>query len=109
MHGSSMSMRKEVPEIGLGDFQVIDTREKSVLVIRYNWRNNSVLFVHNLDDKPREVNFDVGLHDPSASLLVNLLTEDHSSAKAMGGLPRFCQAHTIGLPARRRPLYERRH
>jgi maltose alpha-D-glucosyltransferase/alpha-amylase len=27
-------MRKEVPEIGLGNFQVIDTREKSVLIIR---------------------------------------------------------------------------
>ena len=25
------------------------------------WRNNSVLFVHNLDDKPREIAFAVGL------------------------------------------------
>jgi len=77
-------MRKELPEIGLGDFQVIETREKSVLVIRYDWRNNSVLFVHNLDDKPREVSFDVGLDNPSAGLLVNLLTEDHSRAHENG-------------------------
>ena len=77
-------MRKEVPEIGLGDFQVIDTHEKSVLVIRYDWRNNSVVFVHNLDDKPREVSFDVGLKDESAGLLVNLLTEDHSRARHDG-------------------------
>jgi maltose alpha-D-glucosyltransferase / alpha-amylase len=72
-------MRKEVPEIGWGDFTVIDTRDDAVLVIRYDWRNNSVLFVHNLDDKPREINFAVGLKNDSDKLLVNLLTEDHSS------------------------------
>ena len=36
-------MRKEVPEIGWGDFKVIGTRDPAVLVIRYDWRNNSVL------------------------------------------------------------------
>jgi maltose alpha-D-glucosyltransferase / alpha-amylase len=73
-------MRKEVPEIGWGNFEVIDARDKAVLVMRYDWRNNSVLFVHNLDDKPREVSFAVGLNDGSERLLVNLLTEDHSRA-----------------------------
>jgi maltose alpha-D-glucosyltransferase / alpha-amylase len=77
-------MRKEVQEVGLGDFQIIDARDKAMLVIRYDWRNNSVLFVHNFDDKPREVSFDVGLDDPSAGLLVNLLTEDHSRASDDG-------------------------
>jgi maltose alpha-D-glucosyltransferase/alpha-amylase len=48
--------------------------------MRYDWRNNSVLFVHNLDDKPREIRFAVGLKDESDKLLVNLLSEDHSSA-----------------------------
>ena len=47
-------MRKEVPEVGWGDFKVITMRDPAVLVIRYDWRNNSVLFVHNLDEKPRE-------------------------------------------------------
>jgi maltose alpha-D-glucosyltransferase/alpha-amylase len=73
-------MRKEVPEIGWGDFEVIDTRDQAVLAVRYDWRNNSVLFVHNLDDKPREVSFAVGLDDGTERLLVNLLTEDHSQA-----------------------------
>jgi maltose alpha-D-glucosyltransferase/alpha-amylase len=73
-------MRKEVPEIGWGDFEVIDTHDQAVLAIRYDWRNNSVLFVHNLDDKPREVSFAVGLDDGTERLLVNLLTEDHSRA-----------------------------
>ena len=73
-------MRKEVPEVGWGDFKVIATRDPAVLVIRYDWRNNSVLFVHNLDDKPREVSFAVGLPGEAGELLVNLLSEDHSRA-----------------------------
>ena len=42
-------MRKEVPEIGWGDFKVIATRDPAVPAIRYDWRNNSAPFVHNLD------------------------------------------------------------
>jgi maltose alpha-D-glucosyltransferase/alpha-amylase len=73
-------MRKEVPEIGWGDFQIIPMRDPCVLAIRYDWRNNSVLFVHNLDEKPREISFKVGLPGEAGKLLVNLLTEDHSRA-----------------------------
>ena len=50
-------MRKEVPEIGWGDFQLLATGDESVLAIRYDWRNNSVVFVHNLMGTPREVEF----------------------------------------------------
>ena len=95
-------MRKEVPEIGWGDFKVIATRDPAVLVIRYDWRNNSVLFVHNLDEKPREVSFAVGLPGDSGKLLVNLLAEDHSRADER-------QAHAsagglwLSLVSRRRP------
>jgi maltose alpha-D-glucosyltransferase/alpha-amylase len=71
-------MRKEVPEIGWGAFKTIETNQRAVLVMRYDWRNNSVLFVHNLDDKPREVRF--GLKDEEGKLLVNLLSDVHSRA-----------------------------
>jgi len=73
-------MRKEVPEVGWGDFDVLPTRDPAVLAIRYDWRNNSVLFVHNLDAIPREVAFSTGLRGNEARVLVNLLTEDHSRA-----------------------------
>jgi maltose alpha-D-glucosyltransferase / alpha-amylase len=76
-------MRKEVPEIGWGDFALIPTRDPAVLAIRYDWRNNWVLSLHNFDSKPREVSFSVGLEgddtEPS-KLLINLLAEDHSRA-----------------------------
>jgi maltose alpha-D-glucosyltransferase/alpha-amylase len=73
-------MRKEVPEVGWGDFVVLSTRDPAVLAIRYDWRNNSVLFIHNLDAVPRKVAFSTGLRGKEACVLVNLLTEDHSRA-----------------------------
>jgi maltose alpha-D-glucosyltransferase / alpha-amylase len=77
-------MRKEVPEIGWGDFEVVATRDPAVLIVRYDWRNNSVLFVHNLDEKPREIVFSTGLPQEAGKLLVNLLSEDHSDADGSG-------------------------
>jgi maltose alpha-D-glucosyltransferase/alpha-amylase len=77
-------MRKEVPEIGWGDFTIIATRNPAVLAIRYDWRNNSVLFVHNLDEQPREVSFALGLDGKQGDHLINLLAEDHSRADAQG-------------------------
>jgi maltose alpha-D-glucosyltransferase/alpha-amylase len=77
-------MRKEVPEVGWGDFEVLSTRNPAVLAIRYDWRNNSVLFVHNLDAIPREVAFSTGLRGKESRLLVNLLTDDHSRAREDG-------------------------
>jgi maltose alpha-D-glucosyltransferase / alpha-amylase len=77
-------MRKEVPEVGWGDFEVLETGTPAVLAIRYDWRNNSVLFLHNLDAKPREIAFHTGLKGDAGNLLVNLLTDDHSRAGKRG-------------------------
>jgi maltose alpha-D-glucosyltransferase / alpha-amylase len=77
-------MRKEVPEIGWGDFEVLETGTPAVLAIRYDWRNNSVLFLHNLDAKPREIRFHTGLAGDAGKRLVNLLTDDHSTAGKRG-------------------------
>jgi maltose alpha-D-glucosyltransferase/alpha-amylase len=77
-------MRKEVPEVGWGDFKVIAARDPAVLVMRYDWRNNSVLFVHNMHEQPREISFAVGLPGETGKLLVNLLTENHSHADVRG-------------------------
>ncbi len=77
-------MRKEVPEIGWGDFVTIPTRDPAVFIIRYDWRNNSVLFVHNLDEKPREIAFSTRLPGDGGRDLINLLAEDHSHADDRG-------------------------
>jgi maltose alpha-D-glucosyltransferase / alpha-amylase len=77
-------MRKEVPEVGWGDFKIISARDPAILIIRYDWRNNSVLIVHNLDERPREISFGSGIAGDAGKLLVNLLSEDHSRANAAG-------------------------
>jgi maltose alpha-D-glucosyltransferase/alpha-amylase len=82
-------MRKEVPEIGWGKFAALKTGDNAVLALRYDWRNNSVLFLHNLADEPREVEFSTGLKGDEGRLLINLLGTDHSSA-ARNGRHRVC-------------------
>ncbi|HLG82600.1 MAG TPA: alpha-amylase family protein [Bradyrhizobium sp.] len=77
-------MRKEVPEVGWGDFTVIRTGDPAILIIRYDWRDNSALFVHNLDEQPREISFAAGLPGDEGKLLVNLLSENHSHADEGG-------------------------
>ena len=75
-------MRKEVPEIGWGDFSILGTGKPEVLALRYDWRNNSVLFVHNLSPVPTEVKFRAGAK--ADGQLINLLSNDHSTPDASG-------------------------
>ena len=56
-------MRKEVPEIGWGDFTVLRTSASEVLALRYDWRNNSVVVVHNLGAVPREIWLNPNIRD----------------------------------------------
>jgi len=77
-------MRKEIPEIGLGDFTIVDAGTHEVLAVRYDWRNNSTLFVHNLSAAPREIVLRPGAEGSADSLLVNVLSDDHSRAGADG-------------------------
>jgi maltose alpha-D-glucosyltransferase/alpha-amylase len=71
-------MRKEVPEIGWGDFSFISAQAKEVLIMRYEWRNNAVVIVHNLSGLPREVSFSVTNEQEEVCSLINLLSDNHS-------------------------------
>ena len=71
-------MRKEVPEIGWGDFSFLATRMPGALVMRYEWRNNAVVCVHNLSAEPKEVRFSVPDNGQAGCPLTNLLSDNHS-------------------------------
>jgi maltose alpha-D-glucosyltransferase / alpha-amylase len=71
-------MRKEVPEIGWGDFSFVSTGTPHVLAMRYHWRNNSVLCVHNLSAEPLEVRLNLSAGEEAGCALVNLLSDEHS-------------------------------
>jgi maltose alpha-D-glucosyltransferase/alpha-amylase len=75
-------MRKEVPEFGWGDFSVVDVDQPGILALRYEWRNNEVLTLHNLRDQAVQVT--LNLAGPNGTQLINLLTGDHSEGNARG-------------------------
>jgi len=71
-------MRKEIPEVSWGDFEVLPLDDNAVLMLRYTWRGNAVLFLHNLSDAPVEVDF------TGPAQLTNVLSEDHSQPDERG-------------------------
>jgi maltose alpha-D-glucosyltransferase/alpha-amylase len=44
--------RRSCPEVGWGQCEMIETQESSVLALRYDWRGQVVVAVHNLADRP---------------------------------------------------------
>ena len=71
-------MRMECPEIGWGDFRSMSTGSDSVLALRYDWRGNAVIAVHNLLGRAQEITLDV--RSEGGTQLINLLSHDHSWA-----------------------------
>nr|WP_199864823.1 alpha-amylase family protein [Rhizobium sp. CFBP 13726] len=62
-------MRKEAPEIGWGTFECLDTGDDGVLAMRYDWRDNALVILHNFHNRPVEITFDVGLKDAGKNLI----------------------------------------
>ena len=77
-------MRREVPEISWGDFAVLRASRNDVLALRYDWRNNSVLCLHNFSAGACTVKFKSGAANPGEDVLVNLLSDDHSQVAPDG-------------------------
>jgi maltose alpha-D-glucosyltransferase / alpha-amylase len=75
-------MRKEVPEIGWGKFSILHSDTPNILVMRYDWLNNSVVTVHNLCSEPREATLAVGIRSPN--VLTSLLTAETVNVEANG-------------------------
>ncbi len=77
-------MRKELPEVGWGDFEILPQDDAAIFVIRYEWRNNSVVFIHNLKADPHELEVRARSLGRDCELLINLLSEAHSEADPKG-------------------------
>jgi maltose alpha-D-glucosyltransferase/alpha-amylase len=83
-------LRKECPEVGWGDRRILPSGSPSVLAIRYDWRGNSVVVVHNFDEKAHEARIKPEVQ--GGDTLVNLLVKDQSAADETG-------THRIALEA----------
>ena len=67
-------LRKECPEIGWGDFSILDAGSPHVLAMRYDWMGNSVVVVHNFDERPHEIHLEPG--GEGGEVLSNLLVHE---------------------------------
>src|SRR5262249_21858319 len=88
-------MRKECPEIGWGEFSVLRTNVPEVLVLRYDWRDTSLVTMHNFSDRSQTVKLKVGR--PHDELLVDVF-DGHRSRPTNDG------AHRLRLPEYGVPL-----
>ncbi|MGH7846508.1 MAG: alpha-amylase family protein [Candidatus Binatia bacterium] len=87
---SMIRLRKECPEIGWGDWKILKTGSPSVLALRYDWRGNSLVIMHNFAEKAYEAR--IKLDVQGGEKLVNLMVKDESIADESG-------AHKIALEA----------
>jgi maltose alpha-D-glucosyltransferase / alpha-amylase len=75
-------LRKECPEIGWGDWTILNTGCSAVLAMRYDWRGNSLVVVHNFDEKPHEIRIKPGVQ--GGHKLVNLWADEESQSDDAG-------------------------
>jgi maltose alpha-D-glucosyltransferase/alpha-amylase len=74
-------LRKECPEIGLGRCSVIDAGAKNVLGLRFDLKGNSVVTLHNFDERPHEACLRLG---PDADRLSDLVAPVEIAARDGG-------------------------
>ena len=75
-------MRKECPEIGWGSFSALRTNATSVLAIRYDWRNTSMVTLHNFAGSVQTVKLKAGCDRDD--VLLEVFGARHSRAQNDG-------------------------
>ncbi len=74
--------RKECPEISWGDFTVLRTNVPEVLALRFDWRDTSLVTVHNFSDRRHKVLLKVGAEH--GDYLSEIFDSRHSRAQNDG-------------------------
>jgi maltose alpha-D-glucosyltransferase / alpha-amylase len=75
-------MRRECREISWGDFSVLETDCPQALALRYDWRDTTLVTMHNFGDEARVVGCHIDA--PRGELLVDALLGRVSRAEADG-------------------------
>lgn len=73
-------LRKECPEVGSGDWEIIDVAPPHVLVLQYRWYDQRLLTAHNFSEEPVEIDIKLEQVDK----LIDLLRVEESVADEKG-------------------------
>jgi maltose alpha-D-glucosyltransferase/alpha-amylase len=74
--------RKECPEISWGNFTILRTNVPEVLVMRYDWRETSLVTMHNFSGGKRKATVKIGC--PNDDVLVEVFDSRHSHRHSDG-------------------------
>jgi maltose alpha-D-glucosyltransferase/alpha-amylase len=75
-------LRKECPEIGWGEWQILDAGRPQVLCMCYNWKGSTLVVLHNFDERAHEVVLE--LKHKKGDKLVDLMVNYKSIADEKG-------------------------
>src|SRR5690606_41615430 len=64
-------LRKECPEIGWGEWQILPVKQDQVLVMLYSQEGSALVIIHNFDDDAHEVSLE--LKQKNGALLIGML------------------------------------
>ncbi|MHA4740473.1 alpha-amylase family protein [Dyadobacter sp. MSC1_007] len=75
-----IAMRRSCPEIGLGEYKVLDVGSPNVLAIRYDYQRQTLVMLHNFNDHPASADLQID----GAKVLYDL-TEHPQDQKTING------------------------
>ena len=84
-------LRKECPEVGQGDWEIVEVNHPHVLALLYHWRGQRLLTLHNFSEEPVEVK--VKLAGETSDKLIDLLDVEESTADEQGAYQLLLKAY----------------
>ncbi|WP_460635993.1 alpha-amylase family protein [Larkinella harenae] len=82
-------LRKSHPEIGWGEWEVLETGSANLLAIRYDWEGRSLLMIHNFSPDPKQ--FKLNPKAKKGRTLLSLMDRSKNRAENDG-------THSVQLP-----------
>lgn len=84
-------LRKQCPEIGWGQWEVVDSKSDHVLALRYVWKGRSLLMIHNFSPNPEtcQINTDPKLGRKLVSLTDKTVGELSEAGSYSAQLPAY--------------------
>ncbi|CAN5128401.1 alpha-amylase family protein [soil metagenome] len=75
-------IRKQCPEIGWGNWELLDTGSEHVLAIRYDWQGRSLIMINNFSPEPQQCQLTTSLKP--RSMWVNLFDNSQTQVGDTG-------------------------